>query len=240
MSREQDPESGKTALLWVLLGIFTIWTVQVTAWHWHLSLTEWGLFPRTTKGLLGILTMPFLHGDLDHIVNNSFGLLVTGWILLFAYPHSAKPTLAIGWLLTGMGVWLMGRPSFHIGASGLVYSLSAFLFFSCIIRRTRRAIGYGMIVAFFFGASIWGILPFQKGVSWEGHLAGLLSGILSAWLFRKRDVPIAEQMNKRILFKEPSHWPVSEIPYSEGTVLDPVDRDPIPGPLDQPSHNQRS
>lgn len=217
--------------MWVLLGLFCIWSAQAVSWHLDQSFAEWGVYPRKLSGLLGVVTMPFIHGDLDHIWNNSFGLLVTGWILIYAYPQSAKPTLLISLALTGWGVWLFGRSSYHIGASGIVYALTAFIFFSSIFRRSKQAIGYGLIVSFFFGASIWGILPFQKGISWEGHLAGAIAGLCCALLFLKKD-QTPEEKNREPRFKEPKHWPVSEVPYIDGSPL----ADMLPQEDSQPAH----
>ena len=219
MTQNGTPHSARTSLLWVLLFLFLIWTIRTFQWQTATDLVHWGVYPQKIKGLTGILSMPLVHKDLDHIWNNSFGLLVTGWILFFAYPKSAKPALLFCWLFTGLGVWIIGRPAYHIGASGIVYALTAFIFFSGIIRRDRSAVGYSLIVSFFFGASVWGVFPFQQGVSWEGHLMGAISGGLSAILWRNRDRPKRDP-DSDPEFKEPGNWPVSEIPYLEGTQLD--------------------
>jgi len=222
MIQQQAPPSARGSLLWVLLFLFLIWTIHTFRWQTGTDLAHWGVFPQKLEGLTGIFTMPLVHKDLDHIWNNSFGLLVTGWILLYAYPNAGKQTLVFCWLFTGLGVWIIGRPAYHIGASGMVYSLTSFIFFSGIIRRDKSAVGYALIVSFFFGASFWGIFPFQKGVSWEGHLMGAITGCLSAIFWRNRNRP-PKDPDSGSKFVEPSNWPVSEIPYLEGTQLEQDD-----------------
>lgn len=192
MHAQLAPEPGREAhfkdhLLIVLLGLFIIATVKVVETRMGVSFSDWGLYPRNTKGLLGILTMPFLHGDFEHLFSNSFALLVLGLMILHFYPKVAWQVTLVSWLAGGILVWLFARPSFHIGASGVVYGLSAFLFLSGVIRRDRRSNGAMLVVALLFGASIWGIFPFWVGISWEGHLFGALSGCTMAVIYRNVD-----------------------------------------------------
>ncbi len=170
-------------LLTTLLGLFAIWTVKIIEMATDRSLTAWGLFPRKAEGLVGVVTMPFIHGDFDHLFSNSFGLLVLGLCLLHYYERDALKLTLWTVLAGGLLVWLFARPSYHVGASGLIYGWSAFLFLSGVLRRNRRSVAAALIVALLFGGSVWGVLPLEWGVSWEGHLFGAIAGCAYA-LFR--------------------------------------------------------
>ena len=177
----------------------------------HLSFVKWGLLPRTWSGLRGILTMPLIHGDVEHLLANSFGLLFLGLGLPMFYPKVTGRVVLAGIFMSGAGVWLFARPAYHIGASALIYCLSSFIFFSGLFRRDRKSIGGALVVSFLFGASVWGVLPLEKGISWEGHLCGALTGILLAWRYRKIDLPLRpfdenEDGEEESLTEEHEYW----------------------------------
>jgi membrane associated rhomboid family serine protease len=166
--------------------------------RYDLGLTEYGLKPRTAGGLFGILTISFLHGDLGHILSNTFPILILGTLLFYHYREVAWQVLLFSVLSTGALVWLFGeKGSNHIGASGVLYALAGFLFVSGIIRRHKMLFGVSLLVTFLYGTIVWGILPPEflqairfapekLNISWEGHLFGFLSGIALAFLYRKR------------------------------------------------------
>ncbi|MDX2247651.1 MAG: rhomboid family intramembrane serine protease [Bacteroidia bacterium] len=163
-----------------------MWLVWGAEWLSGSDFSTLGIFPRKFSGLWGILISPFIHGDLGHISSNSIPILVLG-IALFSFYHKiAGQVLFILWIGTGIGVWIIARPSYHIGASGVVYSLVFFIFFSGVFRRETRAIALALIVALLYGSSLWGIFPIQEGVSWESHLLGACTGIVTAFYFRKK------------------------------------------------------
>ncbi|OAV43572.1 hypothetical protein A3850_003265 [Lewinella sp. 4G2] len=145
---------------------------------------QYGLHTREIAGLPGILLSPFLHGGIGHILSNSFPFLTLSAMLVFFYKRLWPRVLLTLWLGTGALVWTLGRDVTHIGASGVVYALAAFLAFSGIFRRDFRAIVVSLVVLFYYGGMIVGILPGQEGVSWESHLLGLLMGAFSGYLFR--------------------------------------------------------
>lgn len=188
-------------VMWVLLGLFVIWGVFVLETYLGVSWSHRGLYPRSIEGLWGVVTMPFLHGDLEHLMNNSFGLLILG-LLSFQYFERETPWVVLAITLGGgLLVWFFARPVYHIGSSGIVYGLSAFLFFSGIFNRTRQFKGAALIVAMLYGSSVWGLLPIYVGVSWEGHLFGALVGVYMAALFRRvPDVPVEDDEDA------PPHW----------------------------------
>jgi membrane associated rhomboid family serine protease len=154
--------------------------------EFDLNLYKLGVYPRTLSGLKGIIFYPFIHGSLQHLFNNSVPLLVLTACLFYFYRPIAFKTFGLIYLLSGFWIWISARESYHIGASGLLYGLAAFLFFSGIIRKEKKVIALSLMVAFLYGGMVWGILPIQERVSWEGHLWGSVAGVVLAWLFRKK------------------------------------------------------
>jgi len=185
--QEKKFEYHHAVFLVPFLSLLAIWAVYFLNWKYFLQLNEYGIYPRTLSGLKGVLFSPFLHGDISHIVNNSIALLVLLPLLVFFYKDRYVKVLLLGWLLSGLGTWLIGRPSFHIGASGLVYVLTSFLFFSGIRTKYYRLMAVSFIVVVIYGSSVWYMFPdVKEGVSWEGHLSGFLIGVLLAFGFEKQ------------------------------------------------------
>lgn len=151
----------------------------------QLSFITYGVFPRSLDALTGILTFPFIHKDYDHLFSNAVPLFVLMAMLHYFYKDMASKVLLLVWLFGGAWLWMGGRPSYHIGASGVVYGLAAFIFFSGIWRKWRNMLAVSMIVVFLYGGMIWGIFPWFKETSWEGHLFGGMAGLLLSWMYRK-------------------------------------------------------
>ena len=184
---EQEKEKFRRAVYLPVVFVFIIWVIEIVETNLGLSFVRLGVYPQQTKGLAGIITAPFIHGDYLHLLSNTFSLLMLAVGVGYFYPNSSRKVYVVIWLVTGFMVWLWARPSYHIGASGLIYGMVAFLFFSGAIRKDLRASVLALIVVFFYGSLIWGVLPIKDGVSWESHLFGGISGIIAAILFRKQD-----------------------------------------------------
>lgn len=146
-----------------------------------------GLMPRNPDHLYGIFTFPLIHEDVSHLYSNAVPLFILMALLRYIYKPLFWTVFVLNWILSGAWLWLGGRPSFHIGASGLLYGLAAFLFFSGLWRWERRSMAVSLIVVFLYGGMVWGLFPFLKEVSWEGHVFGGMSGLLLSWIFRKRE-----------------------------------------------------
>jgi membrane associated rhomboid family serine protease len=183
-SRENFRLAVKISLAFVAL----IWLIQILSWGLDVGPGDFGVRPREAIGLLGILTAPLVHGDFGHLLANSLPLVILGTTMLYLYPRSALRVLPAVYLGTGIAVWLFARGSSHIGASGLVYGLVAYVFVAGIIRRDRRAIAAALLVCFLYGALIWGVLPIAPRVSWETHLAAALIGIVLGVALRNLDI----------------------------------------------------
>jgi hypothetical protein len=104
--------------------------------------------------------------------------------LFYFYPKASKSVIIWGIILSGLLTWLIGRPSYHIGASGLVYVLASFLFFKGILSKYYRLVALSLSVVFIYGSLIWGLFPIKEGMSWEGHLSGFIVGFLFAIVFK--------------------------------------------------------
>ncbi len=166
-----------------------LWLMQLTNWAMDLGADDLGIRPREIGGLVGIVFAPLLHANFEHLLANTPPLLVLATMMLYLYPNSALKVLPAVYFGPGIAVWLFARGGVHIGASGLVYGLVAYVLLAGIIRRDRRAIAASLIVSFMYGALVWGVLPIRQGVSWETHLAAALIGVAMAILLRRLDVP---------------------------------------------------
>lgn len=169
--------------------LFIMWMVKIIEYSFNISLASYGNYPLDIKGVKGIILMPFIHGDWDHLIANSVPFLILASALFYFYSSISVRVLIGIWFLSGLWVWFGGRPSWHIGASGLIYGLSGFLFFSGLIRKDTRLAALALIVTFLYGSLIWGafpdFFPKEKNISWEGHLGGAVAGLVLALYYRK-------------------------------------------------------
>lgn len=167
--------------------IFLMCLVRVIEPLFDIDLTELGIYPLSLKGLPGIFLSPFIHANFEHLFDNSIPLFFLATAVFYFYSEVALKVFRWTYLLTGLFVWLAGREAWHIGASGLVYGLASFLFFSGIIRRHFRLIALSLLVVFLYGSMVWGMFPgIYKNVSWESHMLGVLSGVILAVWFRNQ------------------------------------------------------
>jgi membrane associated rhomboid family serine protease len=186
------PLLRKSAML-IASFVCLLWGIKLWEWLLNWPLTTLGVYPRSLESLPGILFAPLIHGSFAHIAANTFGVLILGTALLYGYPKSRWWVLSTIWLLSGIGVWLFARSSFHIGASGLTHGLFFFLLVVSMLRRDRRSIALMMMAALLFGGMFWGILPSKEGVSFEYHFFGGAAGVLAALLFWRWDPKPAEK-----------------------------------------------
>jgi len=160
------------------------WAVEVLEYLFEINMNFLGIYPRRFSGLAGILTAPFLHAGFTHLLSNTTTFIILGSSILFFYPRISISVWLYIYLLTGAGVWLFGRASYHVGASGMLYGFAAFLFFSGIFRKDLRSMVISLATAFLYGGMLYGIFPNHPGVSWESHLIGALVGAWTAFNFR--------------------------------------------------------
>ena len=171
------------------LFILVLFIIEWIEYTYGMRFAKYGVLPRTFEGLKGVFLSPFIHSDWKHLTNNALPLFVLTATLCFFYKGIAKEVFLWSWLMSGLWLWAIGRPSFHIGASGLLYALASFLFFSGFVRKHTKLMSISMFVVFLYGGMVWGILPMKKHISWEGHLAGALAGLILAFWFKDNGPP---------------------------------------------------
>ena len=163
---------GMVAALFLVFGVETLF---------HLSLHRYGIVPRTWMGLPGIIFCPLLHANWNHLIANAIPLLVLLVALLSDRKYHPHRTLALVWVTSGLGTWLIGRGgSFHIGASGIIFGLAAFLIVAGFKVKSWRAAVVAILVFVFYGGIFFGVLPQAGPISWEGHLCGAVAGVWTA------------------------------------------------------------
>jgi membrane associated rhomboid family serine protease len=170
-----------TPSVWIVpsLLIIALWSVFFFEDFYGIDLTSHGIYPRTVMGLQGVVFSPFLHGDLNHIANNTIPLFILSMALI---------------LFSGIITWVIGRSSFHIGASSLIYVLVSFIFFKGMMTQYYRLMALSLTVVMLYGGLIWYVFPeVDKQISWEGHLAGLITGFLFAAYYETPDYVVASQ-----------------------------------------------
>jgi len=191
----------KLLLSMLIPGIFVciMYLVKIIEILSGLDFSGMGIFPLTVRGLPGILFSPFIHAGFGHLFNNSLPLFFLGTALFYFYSEIAVKVSLWTYFLTGLFVWIAGRQAWHIGASGLVYGLASFLFFSGIIRKYFRLVALSLLIVFLYGSMVWGIFPdVYKNVSWESHMLGFISGIILAIWYRKKgpQEPVPEWLDE--------------------------------------------
>ncbi|MDD3078202.1 MAG: rhomboid family intramembrane serine protease [Paludibacter sp.] len=152
-------------------------------WDFHRA----GIYPRHIGSIYGILTYGFIHAGIGHLLNNLLSFFILSTCVYFFYREIANPVMLSSYLLSGIILWIIGRDSWHIGASGWIYALASFLFFSGIFRKHIPLIAISLVVTFLYGSMVWHLFPWtvDDPVSWEGHFAGAVTGLILSVLFRK-------------------------------------------------------
>jgi len=164
------------------IAVFLLWIVFWIEKKSGLDFARFGVYPGDISSLFGVLFSPFIHGNLEHLYNNSVPLFVLLFMMQYFYKKQTLWVIFFGILFSGLFTWFVGRPSYHIGASGLIYALVSFIFFKGILTKNYRLTALSLIVVFLYGSMVWYIFDIKEGMSWEGHLGGFLAGIILAFL----------------------------------------------------------
>ena len=182
----EEKQKVLNSLYFPVVFLIIIWLVKFFELAMEIDFVHAGVMPRTPGGLKGILFSPLIHSDWKHLFDNSIPLFLLSFALFYFYRGIAFTVYFYIYFISGMLLWIIGREAFHIGASGIIYGLAAFLFLSGLIRRITHLMAISLLVVFLYGSLIWGLLPYDYKVSWEGHLCGAVVGFALALLYRDR------------------------------------------------------
>lgn len=151
------------------------------------SLNSYGLLPRHITHLTGLVAYPFIHGSWSHLIGNLFSFSVLGLLVSRSGVSRLLVVFIVSWAISSIGVWFFGRASYHIGLSGIIYGLWAYLLVYAFMYRSLKSIAIAIIVMFFYGSMVWGVLPIHRWMSFESHLFGGFAGAIAGYWLAKRD-----------------------------------------------------
>ncbi|QQS50240.1 MAG: rhomboid family intramembrane serine protease [Bacteroidota bacterium] len=214
MSLAEDIDKRRllVSMVFPLLFVALLWVVKLIETLSDTSFVQLGLYPLKAKGLPGIVFGPLLHGDWKHLFNNTFSLFFLSWAVFYFYHKVAWKAFFLIYFISQFWLWFFAREAYHIGASGLIYGYGSFVFVSGILLKHRHLLAISLLVAFLYGSMVWGILPVDEKVSWEGHLMGLIAGIILAVYYKDSGPVLPTQEND--LEDEESDFEFEE--YQEG------------------------
>lgn len=188
MNTEKQLKLTKSIFLIPIAYVLIIWIIYGIEIAFGYNFNKYGVYPRNLMGFRGVFLTHFIHSNTSHLFNNSIPLFVLLSSLFYFYKEVAYKVLFFGGFFAGFITWMIARESYHIGASGIVYVLFSFVFFSGVIKKHYRLVALSLIVIFLYGSMIWYILPIKDGISWEGHLSGLLVGLFFSILYRNKGI----------------------------------------------------
>lgn len=183
----------RRALMISVSFIAILWVIQSAGVLFHFDLSAFGVIPGDWPRLYGIGTSAWVHGSYEHLTHNTLAILILCTALFYGYPKVATPVFLLSWFGSGLGVWLFGRDSVHLGASGITHGLFFFLFIAGVVRRDKRSIVLLMIAFFLYGGMIMTIFPREPHISYEAHFFGGVAGAIAAALFARQDEKLAEK-----------------------------------------------
>ncbi|MBT8323795.1 MAG: rhomboid family intramembrane serine protease [Winogradskyella sp.] len=200
MNQDQQFKYSTSTVVYPVLMVLILWLTFWFQVRVNSGIKSFGIRPQQFEGLVGVFTSPFLHSDINHLYNNSIPLLVLNMALFYFYHKIAWKVLFFGIIVSGLLTWIIGSSGNHIGASGLIYVLVSFIFFKGIFAKHYRLIALSLLVIFLYGSLIWYVFPIKDGMSWEGHLGGLITGLVFALIFKKQ---VAKP--ERYVWEDPSY-----------------------------------
>lgn len=179
---QQHTDSNRFAYSFLpgLLFVSLLWLIHLLAYLTGADLGWLGVLPRNFFGLVGVFLSPLIHADLKHLLSNTFPLVLLSGLILFLYRWQGVRVLVLVYVLSGILTWFIGRQAYHIGASGVVYGMAGFLLFRGFLTRDRGALAIAFAVLFLYSGLFYGLFPEEERVSWEGHLAGMVAGLVAA------------------------------------------------------------
>lgn len=214
----QEKKQLYRAFYFPFILLFLLGFVKLLEFISDTSFAEFGIFPHKAKGLYGIVLAPLIHADLGHLFNNALPMLVLTATLFYFYRNIAYQIFILIWIVTGICVWIGGREAYHIGASGVIYGLASFLFFSGVLRKEVKLLAISLMVTFLYGSMVWGIFPIFPDISFESHLFGGLSGLFFAFVYRKEGSIGTKESKAEDDDDEPDGYPYWEIEADQDEI----------------------
>lgn len=187
--KDFDRPTFLDSLILPLFGAILMWTIHLISFVGGYDWFYLGVLPKTFSGLIGVVTAPFIHGDFQHLTSNTLPFIFLSWMITYFYKEVAIKSILLIYVLTGLAVWGFARDVYHIGASGVVYGLVAFVFWSGVFVKDVRSIVLSMVVTILYSGMFFGIIPNQEGISWESHMYGALVGIFIAFVMKSEIEP---------------------------------------------------
>lgn len=177
------------SLIFPLQFIFLTWLVLSIEHLFGVDFGILGILPLSGSGIIGLCVAPLIHGSVDHLLSNTLPLLILGGILFYFYPSIAKLVFLRCYFFTNILVWLFGRSFYHIGSSGIIYGIAFFLIFFGFFRRNLSSLIISVVVLFFYGGILYTVFPTDERVSYESHLFGTITGLVTAFMLSKYKRP---------------------------------------------------
>ncbi len=175
-------------LIFPVSFVLALWIVKIIESIFNIDFAYLGVYPLKISGLIGIITAPLIHSDYSHLTANTIPALVLTGLLFYLYRGIAFKIFTLIYIISNIWLWTFAREAYHIGASGVIYGLAAFLAFSGFLRKHIQLSAVSLLIIFLYGGIIWGVFPYflkEKNISWEAHLCGLLSGLILAFFFKR-------------------------------------------------------
>ncbi|MDO6388922.1 rhomboid family intramembrane serine protease [Pontibacter sp. BT731] len=193
------------------LFVGLIWLVALLSYLNDVNLAWLGIHPRDFLGLVGVFLGPLIHSGLIHLLSNSFPLVLLSGFILFLHRPVALRVFVLVYVLSGLFTWFIGRDAYHVGASGVVYGLAGYLLFNGVMRRDRAGLAISLAILFLYSGLFYGLFPSEEHISWEGHLGGLLAGLVAAMLYgehvdkQQPAIPVEPPLSRGELLAQQSH-----------------------------------
>ena len=181
---ENEALGPRVALILGCVG--TAWAIELVNSASGYALCRWGILPRTVPGLAGIPFWPFLHGGFGHVLVNTGPFVVLGGLVILRGTRVFIRVSLYVLLVGGFLVWTVGRPAYHIGSSGIIFGYFGYLIARGWYVFSIGSLAVATLTILFYGGLLWGLLPVLPHVSWEGHVCGLLAGVMAARTERTR------------------------------------------------------
>jgi membrane associated rhomboid family serine protease len=177
----------KKNIYWIFGFVALIWVIEIINFSFGHSLSSWGILPRTLTGLKGIPLSPFLHSSILHTLFNTIPFAVLGGFVMLHGKQSFFEVSIIIIFASGIALWLFGRLSYHVGASGLIFGYFGYLVLRAWYERSLKSFVIAFFTVSLYGGTLWGLMPTFSRISWEGHLFGMLAGMLTARLEKTKE-----------------------------------------------------